>query len=195
MFNFVKGPSIWPLCYSIMNLPPSLRNKVHIGLHIASFCRGIDASQQTLAKELLSLWENPIRVEGVPYYVVVAQLLTDGPGRTKYCKCRATTSFDGCPICDVDARQWGGRRVYDSMRRYTKPSDWRRKKWTQKHVIKDADNSCNDIRVEFPFAEQRPFPQNRYVSITDYSPTITEYCMFSDYYRVFTDNDRVCCNI
>jgi hypothetical protein len=30
MFNY-SGKSMWPLCYSIMNLPPSLRDKPHIG--------------------------------------------------------------------------------------------------------------------------------------------------------------------
>jgi hypothetical protein len=30
MFNY-SGNSMWPLCYSIMSLPPSLRDKSHIG--------------------------------------------------------------------------------------------------------------------------------------------------------------------
>jgi hypothetical protein len=30
MFNFT-GSSMWPLCYSIMNFPPSLRDKPHVG--------------------------------------------------------------------------------------------------------------------------------------------------------------------
>ena len=54
MFNFIKGPSMWPLCYSIMNLPPSLRSKMHIGLHVASFCDGAHASQDVMADELLA---------------------------------------------------------------------------------------------------------------------------------------------
>jgi hypothetical protein len=39
MFNY-SGKSMWPLCYSIMNLPPSLRDKPHVGkcsLHIIHF--------------------------------------------------------------------------------------------------------------------------------------------------------------
>jgi hypothetical protein len=31
MFNY-SGSSMWPLCYSIMSLPPSLRDKSHIGM-------------------------------------------------------------------------------------------------------------------------------------------------------------------
>ena len=31
LFKFNNGLSMWPLCYSIMNLPPCLRNKLHVG--------------------------------------------------------------------------------------------------------------------------------------------------------------------
>ena len=30
MFNY-SGNSMWPLCYSIMSLPPSLKDKPHVG--------------------------------------------------------------------------------------------------------------------------------------------------------------------
>lgn len=37
MFNY-SGKSMWPLCYSIMNLPPTLRDKPHVGKYcITSF--------------------------------------------------------------------------------------------------------------------------------------------------------------
>lgn len=129
MFHFVQGPSMWPLCYSIMNLPPSMRNKIHIGLHVASFCHGIAASQTMLAEELLDLWNNPIVVDDDRYYVVVSQILMDGPGRTKYTKCRSTTSFQGCNICCLPARGFGlGRSVYDGIRRYLPMDSTGRKK-------------------------------------------------------------------
>ena len=36
MFNY-SGKSMWPLCYSIMNLPPSLRDKPHIGKIMSNY--------------------------------------------------------------------------------------------------------------------------------------------------------------
>jgi len=99
--NQKTGKSMWPLCYSIMNLPPCLRNKVHIGMHVSSFCEGSTASLDIFAKELKELWEHPIVVDGVKYYVMVSQVLMDGPGRSKYCKCQTTTGHAGCNICSV----------------------------------------------------------------------------------------------
>ena len=32
MFNYARNKSMWPLCYSIMNFPPSIRDKPHIGI-------------------------------------------------------------------------------------------------------------------------------------------------------------------
>ena len=160
MFNFVKGPSMWPLCYSIMNLPPSLRNKVNVGLHVASFCDGAEASQIVLADELMQLIVRPIEVDGIKYYVMVAQALFDGPGRTKYMKLLSTNSLEGCPLCDVDARTWGNRRVYDSWRRYLPQRDDFRKKIHKKHVVKTGPHNPS-IHLQYAFAEGRPPPVNR----------------------------------
>jgi hypothetical protein len=106
--------------------------QVNIGMHVASFCDGAAASQDVLADELLDLWNNPITFEGKTYYVMVSQILMDGPGRSKYCQCRGTTSLDGCNICDVKSRTFGQkpsyRTVYDSFRRYTPMNDQRRNK-------------------------------------------------------------------
>ena len=104
LFKHNNGPSMWPLCYSIMNLPPCLRNKVHLGMHVASFCQGSVASLDLFAKELLDLWNHPIVVDGQEYYVMVSQIVMDGPGRSKYCKCSSTTSLAGCNICDVTGK-------------------------------------------------------------------------------------------
>jgi hypothetical protein len=64
-------------------------------------CQGSTASLDVCAQELLDLWNNPIVIGCRTYYVVVAQILMDGPGRSKYCKCEGTNSFAGCNICDV----------------------------------------------------------------------------------------------
>ena len=114
--------SMWPLCYSIMNFPPSLRNKVNLGMHIASFCRGYDVAIEMFAQEMLDLWRNPIVVGGITYYVMVAQIVMDGPARSKFTKCQSTaTSLHGCNICNLSGRSFGvkGNRriVFDSHRR------------------------------------------------------------------------------
>ena len=36
MFNY-SGKSMWPLCYSIMNFPPCLRDKPHIGMFMSNY--------------------------------------------------------------------------------------------------------------------------------------------------------------
>jgi hypothetical protein len=164
MFQFVQGPSMYPTCYSIMNFPPSMRNKVNVGLHVASFCNGCDASQKVLGEELLNLYDNPIVVDGVRYYVMVAQILMDGPGRTAFCKCRSTTSHDGCPLCDVNARSFGkGRRVYDSFRRYLPADDLARTAGSgTARSVRMRDRRGN-INLWYTEPETRPFPKNRLV--------------------------------
>lgn len=155
---------MYPLCYSIMNFPPSMRNKVNVGLHVASFCHGVDASQMVLAEELLFLFDEPIVVEEKSYYVVVAQIVMDGPGRSTYCKCRGTTSHSGCVICNVDARNFGtGRRVYDSFRRYLPEDDLLRKKDSRRHVLRGDEGE--NVKLDFSGEEKRPYPQNRSVVV------------------------------
>jgi hypothetical protein len=158
-----------------MNLPPSMRSKIHIGMHVASFCDGGMASQRVLADELLDLWHNPICVDNVNYYVVVSQTLFDGPGRSSYMQLRATTSFDGCGLCDVDSRPFGKRRAYDSFRRYTKPKDTRRQKGGVANVVRDPITGTT-TQLQYPIREVRPNPVNRYVGC----------CL---------QNDAECCNL
>lgn len=174
---------MYPLCYSIMNLPPSLRNKMNIGLHIASFCTGTNASQKVLVEELMTLIDHPIEVDGRRYYVVVAQALFDGPGRTSYMKVRSTNSKDGCPLCDVDARPFGkGRVVYDSMRRYLPMGHPLRNKTRlggahhATHTVQGCEGE-DDVVLQFAFKEIRPIPVNRFVYIYSHlSVTMYIYC-------------------
>ena len=70
-------------------------------MHVASFCQGSTASLALCADELLDLWNNPIVVGLRTYYVVVAQILMDGPGRSKYCRCEGSNALAGCNVCDV----------------------------------------------------------------------------------------------
>ena len=54
VFNNRTDTSMWPLVYSIMSLPPSLRDKPHIGMHLASF--DDEAALKKFADELDHLW-------------------------------------------------------------------------------------------------------------------------------------------
>ena len=114
--------SMWPLCYCIMNFPPSMRNKVNLGLHIASFCQGYEVATRMFAEEMLDLWKNPIIVNDIPHFVMVSQIVMDGPARSKFTKCQSSaTSLHGCNICDLSGRSFGGkgsnRVVFDCHRR------------------------------------------------------------------------------
>ena len=84
MFNF-SGKSMWPICYCIMNLPPSLRDKMHVGMHVASFDNGSDAGLEVFTNEMFFLWENGLYVDGCKYYVCCPQIVMDGRGREKFC--------------------------------------------------------------------------------------------------------------
>lgn len=99
--NTVQRDSMWPLIYSIVNLPPSMRNKLHLGVHVASFDNGNRASLDMFAKELKSLYENPIECFGHKYHVMVSQIIMDGPGRNSFCKLLGPAALNGgCNLCD-----------------------------------------------------------------------------------------------
>jgi hypothetical protein len=93
MFNF-SGKSMWPLCYCIMNFPPASRDKVHVGMHVASFDDGSDAALVLFAEEMLYLWEHGIEVDGTTYYVCCPQIIMDGRGREKFCKCQVSLTYN-----------------------------------------------------------------------------------------------------
>ena len=99
--NIVQRDSMWPVVYSIINFPPSLRNKLHLGLHVAAFDNGNDSPLEMFAKELLSLYENPIEFNGIKYLVIVSQIVMDGPGRSSFCKLLGHAALKGgCNLCD-----------------------------------------------------------------------------------------------
>jgi len=101
IYNTVQRDSMWPILYSIVNFPSSMRNQLHLGLHVASFDGGSRTSLDMLATELKSLYENPIEFNGYKYYVIVSQILMDGPGRNSFCKLLGANALNGgCNICD-----------------------------------------------------------------------------------------------
>ena len=93
MFNF-SGKSMWPLCYCIMNLPPSFRDKMHIGMHVASFDNGSDAGLEVFSNELLKLWEKGFIVNECKYYVCCPQIIMDGREREKFCNVQVSNIFN-----------------------------------------------------------------------------------------------------
>ena len=76
-----------------MNFPPSLRDKMHIGMHVASFDDGSDAALDVFSSELKFLWENGIVVDDIKYYICCPQIVMDGRGREKFCKVQVSNVF------------------------------------------------------------------------------------------------------
>ena len=135
IYRTVQKESMWPMTYSIVNFPPSLRNKLHIGMHVLSFDHGSTAALDKCASELLDLYNNPIESNGRKYYVIISQIIMDGQGRCKYCKLEGQRSLSGgCHSCNFKGRAFGPRRtVYDGYRRYLAPQDERRKAKSKKN--------------------------------------------------------------
>jgi len=153
----VKTESMWPLTYSIINLPPCLRNKLHIGLHVMALDYGSTAALDKCAEELLDLFTNPIKLNGYNYYVILAQIIMDGQGRCKYCKMQGQRGFaGGCHKCDFKGRAFGRHRtVYDGYRRYTnkvKPRDERRDRKSRR---------CKSEGLQFSYDEEGTKPTLR----------------------------------
>jgi len=223
MFNY-SGKSMWPLCYSIMAFPPSLRDKPHIGMsdamlctymilfhvhvitsyfmymlfyvilctcyymlfhvhfvhvitsyfmymsylgmHVASFDDGSEASLKMLAEELLDLWRNPITVNGYKHIVVLGQILMDDKGRESFCGVQGGTAGAGCNICHFEGRTFKRRQVYDGIRRYLNRNDATRKKDSTKNTRNNYD---------FSFDELRPPPIKRTYEDYKESAAIAEY--------------------
>ena len=74
-----------------MNFPPSLRDKIHVGLHVASFDDGSNAATEVFANELLHLWNVGIHLHNKTYYVCCPQIIMDGRGREKFMNVQVCT--------------------------------------------------------------------------------------------------------
>jgi hypothetical protein len=117
MFNY-SGKSMWPVLYCIMNLPPALRKKVHIGMHMASFDEGSDAALDIFFKELSLLWDPGFTINCRRVRVVLVDCLMDSRGREKFVKCQGACSHAGCNRCYFAGRSFGGSVVYEGVRRH-----------------------------------------------------------------------------
>jgi hypothetical protein len=130
--------SMWPIFYCIMNLPPSLRHVVHVGLHMAGFDLGAYCTLDIFADELIELWEKGFSVNGQWYKVFLIEILTDSRGREKLMKVQGAGSMAGCSKCDFAGRTFANTRVYDSWRRYLPADDIRRSKSTASRNIRQV---------------------------------------------------------
>ena len=75
-----NSDSVWPIFCSILNFPPTLRNKLHCG----SFLLGITDKDyciwDAIVNEMLDLWVNGIVVQGIKYRVAIVRVVLDGRG-------------------------------------------------------------------------------------------------------------------
>ncbi len=107
LFNH-SGKSVWPITWSIMNFPPELRDKLHVGLHCASFDDGSEASVSLFCDELIHLWNNPIVVGSQQYKVCLISAVFDGPAYQKFTKTQGSQALAGCNKCHFPGISFGG---------------------------------------------------------------------------------------
>lgn len=132
--------SMWPIFYCIMNLPPSLRHVVHLGMHMAGFDLGAYCSLDIFADELLQLWNTGFVVDGQRYKVFLIEILTDSRGREKLMKVQGANSLVGCSKCHFPGRTFGRTPVYDTWRAYLPMDDPRRNASTAIRSIAQVSN-------------------------------------------------------
>ena len=117
MFNW-SGKSANPIFFDILNLPPPLRNALHVGLHMVAIDRGSPAAMQLLAAELRQLWV--MGIEGRDLAVLktgVVNLLMDTRGYEKVTYQQGAGSYSGCNKCDVEGTRFGSTQIYPFARR------------------------------------------------------------------------------
>ena len=141
--NMKAEKSMWPIFYSIMNFPPSLRHVSHVGMHMAGLDLGAYCSLEVFADELEQLWNTGFIVDGQRYKVFLVEILSDSRGREKLMKVQGAGSHAGCSKCDFAGRTFARARVYDGWRRYLDDDDSRRSKVTAQRSIRQVSNTCH----------------------------------------------------
>jgi hypothetical protein len=140
--NMKTDKSMWPIFYSIMNLPPSIRHVVHVGMHMAGFDLGAYCSLDIFADELLQLWNEGFTVDNQRYKVFLIEILTDSRGREKLMKVQGAGSLSGCSKCDFPGERFAATCVYNGWRRYLPTDDVRRNKSNSIRQIKQVCYIC-----------------------------------------------------
>jgi hypothetical protein len=148
MFNY-SGKSMWPLAWSILNFPPNLRDKMHLGMHLASFDTGSDAALILFARELLDMWRNPIQQSVAPfkkYKLALLQILADGPGLCKITHTTGASAHHGCNLCNFSGEPYAGGTYCFAYRRYL-PLTHPLRKRRQLHGLQFDSNEDRSIPV------------------------------------------------
>lgn len=78
--------SMWPICYCILNLPPVLRGKLHLGLHMCGIDDGNHAIWECVVHELNDLWINGFEFNGKKYRIALLRITMDGRGLEHFTK-------------------------------------------------------------------------------------------------------------
>jgi hypothetical protein len=135
---------MWPLAWSILNFPPNLRDKFHLGMHLASFDTGSDAALILFARELLDLWENPIICQKTrkKYRLCMLQILADGPGLCKVTKTTGCSCLHGCNLCDFPGMKYANGIYADAYRRYLPPTH----PFRRRRNVGNLQFDCNELR-------------------------------------------------
>jgi hypothetical protein len=104
----MSGKCTNPVQVSIMNLPPNMRNKLHVGLFLWAIDKGSDAALSVIVDELLKLWTVGIPVDDLVYRVGLVCVVLDGKGYEKVRKQQGGGSYAGCTDCDLGGRRFDG---------------------------------------------------------------------------------------
>lgn len=102
--------SFWPLFISILNLPPTYRNRVGVGMFLASLFTAANGSvaehflfSQCLIAELIALDKGIIyEHDGVTFFIQARLIrhICDGRALEKMCKVQGAGALFGCPLCE-----------------------------------------------------------------------------------------------
>ena len=123
-----SGKSIWPVTWSLLNFPPELRDKLHLGMHCASFDDGSEATLSLFCEELLSLWNDPIIFNGKVYKVALISAVFDGKAYDKFTRTTGASAFEGCNKCHFEGVRFGKGVRFVGYQRYLAHNDSRREK-------------------------------------------------------------------
>jgi hypothetical protein len=132
------GKSIWPVFFSILNLPPPLRGKIHYGLHLLGLDDGTRRVWDAIVKELEDLESRGILIDGHIWPVVIVRITMDGRGLEEFTLTGGSCSYDGCNICTFGGFMFGSAMKFPWHRKYLAQNDPLRQKSTSKARKNDS---------------------------------------------------------
>jgi hypothetical protein len=120
----MSGKCTNPVQVSILNLPPNMRNKMHVGLFLWAIDKGTDAALSVIVDELLDLWTTGIPVDNLVYRVGLVCVVLDGKGYEKVRKQQGGGSYSGCTDCDMGGVRFDGAMNISGYRRYVNNTEY-----------------------------------------------------------------------